>query len=152
MKSLLENPETKLVWKIRNILLGVLATFIWINIAIQIHQYITSTPNKVYKVSPEDVLPFLLYGCLFAPLYEEVIFREAPLKIARSISKEAVVPTMIASSVIFGLMHGYGDRSVLYQGVMGLIFASVYLKNGFSYWSSVTTHALWNFLCLIHPL
>jgi len=89
------------------------------------------------------------FGCILAPLWEELVFRHAPLLIAKKFKKKLKIdftwPIVIISSVIFGWGHGFGPISILIQGVGGLILSFVYLKNNNSYWSAVATHFLWNF-------
>lgn len=89
------------------------------------------------------------FACIFAPLWEELAFRHAPMLIAKHFNKASkkvnlTWPVVIISSVIFGWGHGQGPISLLIQGVGGLLFSWVYLKNNYSYWSSVALHCLWN--------
>lgn len=84
------------------------------------------------------------FGCIIAPLIEEILFRHLPLQVIRATKKEELlVPTILFTSVVFGLMHE-GAASIPIQGVFGLIASIVYLKNGYSYISSVALHAIWN--------
>jgi membrane protease YdiL (CAAX protease family) len=89
------------------------------------------------------------FSVIFAPLWEELAFRHAPYLIAKKLNESLKVnftwPIMILSSVIFGWGHGLGPISLLIQGVAGLALSYAYLKNNYSYWSSVIVHALWNF-------
>lgn len=84
------------------------------------------------------------FACIMAPLIEEIMFRHFPLRVIKATKKEElIVPTILFTSVVFGLMHN-GAVSIPIQGVFGLIASVVYLKNGYSYVSSVALHAMWN--------
>ncbi len=85
-------------------------------------------------------------ACILAPLCEEVLFRHLPFQLLKNIKgfKNYLFPVMLFTSMVFGYMH-QGISSIPLQGVTGFVLCIVYLKNGFSYWSSVTLHAMWNF-------
>lgn len=90
---------------------------------------------------------------ILAPLYEELVFRVVPIKIAALFGKESLFPIIVLASVIFGLGHSYqysiGSLSLLFQGLGSLIYFWLYIRNGYSYLSIVTLHATWNLLTLI---
>ena len=86
----------------------------------------------------------LFFVIIFAPLWEELAYRYAPLVITNKINSDLLLPVVVLTSIWFGWGHGEAPEGVLLQGVLGFIFAFVYIKNGFSYWSSVTVHALYN--------
>lgn len=93
-------------------------------------------------------------SCIAAPLWEELAFRVFPFGVARWFSdkfggKEITVYVLIATTILFGWGHGGGTISLLFQGVGGLLLAYAYLRNGYSYWSAVGLHFMWNFFCLI---
>lgn len=148
MKSLLANPETTFVGKFKNILLGMFLCISWIALVHSVETFLQPRPKAEYELTVNYLIQWLFWACMMAPLTEEVIYRHAPLKVASLVSKEAIVPVILASSVIFGFAHGAGYLSVIKQGVLGFVFACVYIKNGFSYWSSVTLHSMWNLYCL----
>lgn len=87
-----------------------------------------------------------LISVVLAPLTEEFLFRKLPLSITKSYLPKYVLTVSIASSIIFGLIHG-SSINVLIQGMFGLIWCRIYLKHGF--WLCVLSHALWNFFCLL---
>ena len=94
-----------------------------------------------------------IFSCLIAPLWEELAFRHGPLNFAKAIGKQAVMPMVLITSVWFGWMHNNGNESIILQGVMGFVTAMVYIKNGFSYWSAVILHFLWNvFIMFVLPI
>lgn len=148
MKFVLENPETTFVGKFKNILLGMFLCIAWIALVISVQTFFDPVPKAQYELTLPIILQYIFWSCMMAPLTEELIFRHAPLKIASLVSKEAVLPVILASSVIFGICHHHGYLSVIKQGVLGFVFACVYIKNGYSYWSSITLHSMWNLYCL----
>lgn len=95
----------------------------------------------------ETLIHALFFKCVSAPLWEEVVFRYFPLFLVSKLSKDYKIPVILASSAIFGLCHG-SVTNIWVQGVIGLVLASVYIKNGYHYWSSVILHFLWNYMVL----
>jgi len=93
----------------------------------------------------EEITPnYIFRCCVFAPLWEELAFRHAPILIAKEFGiRRFLLPVLIISSILFGYLHG-GPENVLIQGIYGFIFACVYVKNDFSYRSSVIIHSMWN--------
>lgn len=145
---LLKNPETTVYGKVRNILaaftLALICNIIFMFIIdvsydYKIDQFGYTPPSKLY---------LFIFSIIVAPLWEELAFRVAPFKIAKIFGDAALLPVLILSTCLFGWGHGYGPVSLLNQGTTGLIFAMVYLKNGYSYWSSVSLHALWNLMVI----
>jgi len=86
------------------------------------------------------------FACIWAPLWEEALFRYFPITYAKQMGEKFILPIVIASSCIFGWQHGHIQQGVLVQGVMGLILSYVYIENGFSYVSSVLTHMFYNII------
>lgn len=131
----------KILEKIKNIIFVLALAIAWVFNISKLLSYI----NQDY------LLGSLFYSCLCAPLFEELIFRHIPFQTLNLIpfkseadqTKMIMLVTMM-SSFIFGWLHGNGWNSVLIQGFLGLGFCYIYLKNGYSYWSSVLAHLLWN--------
>jgi len=96
----------------------------------------------------ETKIGLFFFAIIFAPLWEELAWRWFPITLARQLKKhlgiELLWPIVVLSSIHFGWGHGFGPISLLMQGIGGMALSYVYIKNGFSYWSSVTMHALWN--------
>lgn len=92
----------------------------------------------------------ILFACIFAPFMEEFFWRWAPITLMRhnknwDKTKWAFV---VIVSFLFGVWHG--DYSNVYQqGVVGFFLGWVYIKNNYSYLSSVFLHMCWNFLILV---
>lgn len=150
MKAILQNPETTLLGKIANIILGLLIIIGWVTIVAHVLPLITNEPRSNYEIAFSWA--YVFFACVMAPLTEEVVFRLFPLTLTRKLDDKSKVATILASSIIFGFAHKNGYYSILFQGVMGLVFACVYVKNNYSYWSSVILHSLWNLTCMLHPM
>lgn len=84
---------------------------------------------------------------ILAPLWEEAVFRYAPMEIAKGIPSRFTIPIIILSSFVFAWLHGAAMFSIIHQGIFGLVQCFIYLKRG--YWTCVANHAVWNFFCLM---
>jgi hypothetical protein len=156
LTKFISTPETTFLGKLRNIGLAFTICLFWVAF---IEWFITTiyhigSPygSQLVPFEPPSKLHEFFFACIVAPLWEELAFRHAPLQIGKRLSTtfgtEVVIPMVYISSAIFGWAHGQGAVSILIQGVMGFIFALVYLKNGYSYKSSVLLHAMWNFMVM----
>lgn len=110
------------------------------------------TLSMGYKEIPSerDLISLLI----IAPLAEEFVFRLVPFKLLKDtqIFKDKTYYFVAISAIIFGYIHG-GMKNVYIQGIAGFFFGWVYIKNGMSYWSSVATHFLYNFvISIVFPL
>lgn len=95
---------------------------------------------------------FIFVVCILGPLWEELVFRVAPVKLLRflKVDNKVLWLVMLAICCIFGINHG-SPYNIYYQGVVGAGFTWLYIKNGDCFWSAVTLHGLWNF-CLVFLL
>jgi len=91
----------------------------------------------------ETPLGQFFFAVIFAPIWEEAVFRYAPLKIIGSVNQSLTWPIVVITSIVFGLLHG-GVNNILIQGFGGFVLAYVFIKNGWDYKWSVAYHALWN--------
>jgi membrane protease YdiL (CAAX protease family) len=91
----------------------------------------------------------LIYACLFSPLWEEALFRWAPIEVAKRTGVLGKIkwPLIIATSIIFAMTHK-GTLSIPIQGTFGLILSIVYIETN-SYWSAVLLHSLWNLMVIL---
>ena len=145
-KEHLSTPETTLFGKFKNILFGAILYIGWGSFMIWIYKtYIPEVfPAPSFNYIPHSTEYIFIITCIFAPLFEEVVYR-LPLSIAKNMQiKGMVMYTAIISSVLFGQAHWGGVWTVPIQGILGLIFCWVYIKNGYSYLSSVFMHFLIN--------
>lgn len=140
-QKFLLTKETTLFGKIRNIFAGYTIVLLWVSLITVLLEVVFTTNQCAYRYSSPFIVEVFLVVIL-APLWEELVFRALPLTFIKDYPK-LLIPVMVFTSIIFGLLHGE-PINILIQGVMGFVMASVYIKNGYSYWSSVAIHALWN--------
>ena len=102
---------------------------------------------KAYP-TPASVLKILLFGCVFAPLVEELLYRVGPIQAAKRLNPKLIVPTIIVVSIIFGQDHthitGSPQFHVMVQGLCGVLYSILYIKSNYSYLTVVGAHSLWN--------
>lgn len=149
-------PRT--IWKIFLMILGTqIAVWIWL-FFVYYFGLIHFLPAQEYppSVTWADIV-------ILAPLMEEVMFRLFPIMVISSAGFSPVAERRhylfwgIASSVIFGIMHG-SLASILVQGVGGLalwtlfLYASRLAKDPVrGYLSAAVFHALHNLLWYLAP-
>lgn len=131
--------------KIKNVVVAYVIMVIWVFSIVAFLQYLID-PTTQFRPQPPLKFTFFM-SCIFAPAWEELLFRYVPVKIAKGFDPKFLLPVVILSSAIFGWGHGAGPVSLLIQGVMGFILACVYLKNG-SLIYSIILHSAWNISCL----
>ncbi len=137
-------PETTILGKIKNIIFGATTYIIWATFILTLYKLFIPEFNniKLQFFPPSQIYQFFSM-CIFAPLAEEALFR-LPLSLIKTIPIEKITLFFIVfSSLLFGYVH-HGIWSIPIQGVAGLIFCYVYLKNNYSYISSVSMHFLIN--------
>jgi membrane protease YdiL (CAAX protease family) len=101
--------------------------------------------SQLFYKQPTPLYMFVT-ACIIAPLTEEGIFRWAPLTLLKP-HPHLMWPVIVIVSALFGYLHG-GFSNIIIQGVFGVVFSWVYINNGYSYWSSVVLHSLWNITVL----
>lgn len=85
-----------------------------------------STEEWLYEALGMNMLPFYIYSIIGAPILEELSFRKV---LCGSLSKFGKAPAVIASALLFGLMHrNSGQFSLAF--FVGLVFGCVYLYSG----------------------
>lgn len=144
-------PETTLFGKFKNILFGILLYIGWSTLVLWIYEtYLPEVFDDIEESSVPHSLTYIFISlCIWAPLFEEAVYR-LPLSVAKNFRiKGLVFYTAIISSVIFGQEHWGGQWTVPIQGVLGLIFCWVYVKNGYSYLSTLFMHFLINLYIFI---
>jgi membrane protease YdiL (CAAX protease family) len=106
------------------------------------------------EISQSEIFEFF-FACVMAPLWETFVFIIFPLWCARIITRGADPRTQkmtiwvfaVFASIIFGLAHN-GVISILIQGVGGMMYCWLFLRNNRSYWSPVFAHSIWNFMVI----
>jgi len=102
------------------------------------------------KTIPIATFIFMIFrAVILAPLVEEGFWRYFVISLIRYRSdyNHLRLPFVIGGSLLFGYWHG-GETNILVQGLFGFCLYWVYIKNGFSYWSSVLVHAAYNALLI----
>lgn len=83
---------------------------------------------------------------VFAPIFEEIIFRFAGTELPRGAYSMPIV--CIANGLYFAAVHGYNVQGILHIVVIGIAMAYVYCKTRNLFYTMIT-HALNNLLCLL---
>ena len=103
-------------------------------------------PDPTGGLSPEESGPWgLVFGvataCIAAPLAEEIVYRGV---LFRSLANRLRVwPAVIASSVVFSLVHFYPWPSLVTVALVGAACALVYASSR-TLLTAVALHALYN--------
>jgi len=98
----------------------------------------------------ENPVVLVFSALLFAPFVEEFVFRDLVITLARGLPPaKASVIMIFFCGVVFGMAHG-SPFKIMVQGVIGILLAKLYLKNGpnrlSSYLSCVFVHSAYNFI------
>lgn len=110
------------------------------------------TVSVIEQIFRHNLRLELFLACFLAPLWEESVFRYTAIRFAQfcdSLMGKSwmLLPIIFLSSILFGILHG-SAINILFQGVSGLGFCWLFLKNRNSYWSVFAVHALWNLLVI----
>ena len=108
-----------------------------LGIEYDIYASFSETSNIIYS---GGIVMQVLATCVGAPFAEELLFRGLIHKRLRKILK--VVPAMIISSLLFGIIHG-NIIQLIYATLIGLICAYVYEKFK-TIWAPIILHAAAN--------
>ncbi len=105
--------------------------------------------NVPFRIKPE-LLEDFIYACVFAPIWEELVFRIAPILLLKKLgvlfSKYGII-VMLAVSATFGYNHEGGSAVHVYiQGVVGLLQCWLYIRSNYNWKLIVLSHALYNFM------
>ena len=113
-----------------------------LNIEYDIFATFNETSNIIYS---GGIVMQILATCVGAPLAEELLFRGLLYGRLRKILK--VVPAMLISSLMFGIIHGNIIQGI-YATLIGLICAYVYEKFK-SIWAPIILHAAANSFAVV---
>lgn len=116
-------------------------TFHWLSYFPPVVTYLQASPGAAVFMS-----------LVFAPVFEEMVFRMLPLTLVRGKSPETIRAVQLAvCGVLFGIAHGH-PINVFIQGFVGYMLGRLYMKNHNSqfaaYISCVFVHAAYNFTVL----
>ena len=95
----------------------------------------------------KDILPYLIYAVIGAPVFEELTFRKVLLDGLHDTHEGYAA---VISALLFGLMHGNHMQFFL-AFFIGLIFAMVYQRTGRVIYSMIL-HAMINFTATLPEL
>lgn len=141
------------------LLLAVLSGFVtWTFAAVYVLGEAVLYPDPLLapaKIRSPDAF-FAVVMVVLIPPIEELLFRGILYPCARYIPNDRVlIAAILCSSMVFGYEHG-GMRGVPLQGIMGMIFASVFMKCGGMHrrplralMASICAHAFHNALGVI---
>lgn len=97
-----------------------------------------------------DYIQMFVFGCILAPISEELIFRVAPIKILVKLGKleELGLPVFLVTGLYwFGISwHQNGYESVFLQGSIGVILSFLYIRNGMDWKYNMLVHAVYNLM------
>jgi membrane protease YdiL (CAAX protease family) len=116
-------------------------TLHWLSFFSPVDAYLRTSPGAV-----------LLLTLVFAPVFEEALFRMLPLTLVKGKSADKVHAVQIAvCAIAFGYMHG-SPMNIPIQGFVGYMLGRLYVRNANSQFSSyiscVFVHAAYNFTVL----
>jgi membrane protease YdiL (CAAX protease family) len=104
---------------------------------------------------PDEVPPLrfsIFMMMIFAPIWEEMVFRHSFGLIVKKWGSGFLLPAMIISSFIFAQGHPNGTQmNVMHQGVAGMVFFYVYAKNGYKPIWNIVLHSAWNATVFFAP-
>ena len=138
MLKLLGAPSESLADQSKNIATAFVFKLAWYSLMMSFVRFLAT--DQVGEVPVE--LEFFM-ACIWAPIWEETVFRLGPLKLAEALGEKTLVPIIIISSAVFGWLHGNGPFSVMLQGVSGVVYCLLFLKHG-NIWSCMILHSMWN--------
>ncbi len=88
----------------------------------------------------------ILYGCLLAPLIEELVFRG--FLFSAFANRWPVPRAALFSSLIFAAVHGYSWSGFVTVTAYGMLFCGLFRRTG-SLWPGMIAHALINMFLLV---
>lgn len=87
---------------------------------------LSSAADSVTQLIGDNIIPYLLYAVIGAPVLEELACRKLLLDRLRVFGE---LPAAFVTALIFGLFHGNSGQFFLAFN-LGLLFAVVYMKTG----------------------
>lgn len=149
-KEFLFTPETSTLGKIKTSVFGAVVYILWAAFIIFLYKsFIPEYRMPGFNPFQESREHLFIASCIYAPFFEELVFRSWLGWFKSDQYTKYTLYLVLLSSLFFGYAHN-GAWSIPIQGVGGIIFSYVYLKNGYSYLSAVFTHFLINFYYFIN--
>lgn len=144
MERMLGKPSVLLADKCKNIATALVVSFVWVVFIAAVLNSLSLGGDLNILLGMRSPTETFFMACVWAPIWEEFVFRWAPIKLARAAGGATLLPIIIIASAIFGWGHGAGPYSLLIQGAMGLVFSVLYIKNNDSVLSTIIAHSMWN--------
>lgn len=99
------------------------------------------------------LLQWFLVVWIFVALLEELVYRgflmTETVKIIGT-GTLGVVVNIVFSSVVFGLSHGYQNRSgIISTGLIGAVLAIIFVLSGYNLWLAIFTHGFTDTVAII---
>lgn len=147
--QLLEPQAFTVLDKIKNICLVYVFKAIWYSLVTLGISFIFPSSGSPFSIDSTPIFITIIFGIILTPLWEELAFRYIPITFAKLLGQAFILPTIFLSSLMFGFGHPGGMIALLLQGVGGFIYSILYIRNNYSYWSTVTAHAMWNITTML---
>jgi membrane protease YdiL (CAAX protease family) len=98
-------------------------------------------PRDGWRFQSETLGLQLFFGCLIAPVVEEIVFRG--FLFSAFTNRWTVLRAAVLSSLLFGGVHGYSWSGFLMVTLFGILLCGVYWRTR-SLWAPILAHALFN--------
>jgi len=150
-------PSIRIQEKLKNIFLTVATSILFCSISLTLLKYFGGdyynywNPDNYSNAKHIITFTGITSACIIAPLWEECLWRYCTFEITRKMFlnfKEFQIPFIVLTGILFGYWHE-GVSTVFVQGISGILFGFLYVKNGFSYWSTVAAHSLYNLSVMV---
>lgn len=135
------------------VLIGLLLALYWSFVSVWLLQSL-GPPQEVLGIEmvPAKDAYLVLMSCIWPAIWEELLYRYGPIKIAKSFNKPEIIwPVILMSSAMFGWGHLDGHQGVFIQGIIGILLSFIYLKTN-QIWLCMLIHAIYNTLITFGPI
>ena len=99
-----------------------------------------------WRFTGESLPLALFYGCLLAPLVEEIIYRG--FLFSAFVNKWTALRAALFSSLIFAAVHAYSGSGFVIITLSGILFCGLFRRTG-SLWPGILAHAMINLFLLL---
>lgn len=131
------------LWAVLGSLLTSLSIFVFSNLLdLNVLPGNQENVNDMVSELP-SILSFLMMA-VYAPIIEEVIFREAIIGWVNKDNKALIILMAIVSIVMFDMIHVMHLPEFLYYLPVSCILTAIYLRHKRNVWASILFHAFFN--------
>src|SRR5690606_27784301 len=96
---------------------GFLAILIWTLLIFHVVYPLLIAEVNIYGGIVFTPIGYFVTSCVLSPIWEEAVFRHAPLQITHKLKErfkfDITIPIILLSSIIFGIVHGNGNMSII---------------------------------------